>query len=70
MADKLLSDYLAERDAAAELRQKLRTLRSWRTKRIGPSWVKIGKLVFYSRSALNAWLLSLERGAVRSKRAR
>jgi hypothetical protein len=70
MADKLLSDYLPERDAAEELRQSLRTLRSWRQKRIGPNWVKIGKLIFYSRSALNSWLASLERQSVRaSKRA-
>ena len=66
----VLGDYLAERDAAEELQQSLRTLRSWRQKRIGPSWIKVGKLVFYSRSALNTWLASLERQSVRaSKRA-
>ena len=67
----VLGDYLAERDAAEELKQSLRTLRSWRQKRIGPSWIKVGKLIFYSRSALNSWLASLERQPVRaSKRAR
>jgi hypothetical protein len=69
VADKLLSGYLAERDAAKELKQSLRTLRSWRQKRIGPSWIKIGKLIFYSRSALNSWLASLEQKPLRSKRA-
>jgi hypothetical protein len=68
VADKLLGDYLPERDAAEELRQSLRTLRSWRQKRIGPGWVKIGKLVFYSRSALNSWLASLERQSVRASK--
>jgi hypothetical protein len=66
----VLGDYLAERDAAEELKQSLRTLRSWRQKRIGPSWIKVGKLIFYSRGALNSWLASLERGPVRAKRAR
>jgi hypothetical protein len=71
VADKLLSDYLSERDAAEELKQSLRTLRSWRQKRRGPSWIKVGKLVFYSRGALSTWLASLERGSVRaSKRPR
>jgi hypothetical protein len=69
VADTLLGDYLPERDAAEELRQSLRTLRSWRQKRRGPSWIKVGKLIFYSRSALNSWLLSLEQKPVRAKRA-
>jgi hypothetical protein len=31
------------------------TLRNWRAKRIGPSFVKIGKAVLYPVDALNAW---------------
>jgi hypothetical protein len=64
----LLADYLSEHEAAPELRQKLRTLRLWRQQGIGPSWIKIGKLVFYSRSGLLAWLASLERQPVRENR--
>jgi hypothetical protein len=66
----LLADYLPERDAAEELRQSLRTLRSWRQKRVGPSWIKVGKLIFYGRNGLNSWLTSLEQKPVRAKRAR
>lgn len=31
------------------------TLRNWRSMRIGPSFVKIGKAVLYPTSELNAW---------------
>lgn len=62
----LLADHLPERDAAKELRQTLRTLRSWRQKGIGPSYKKIGRRVFYSRSTLLSWIMSLEQKPVRS----
>jgi hypothetical protein len=63
----LLADYLSEHEAAPELRQKVRTLRLWRQQGIGPAWIKVGKLVFYSRSALLTWLASLEHKPVRSR---
>jgi hypothetical protein len=63
----LLVDYLSEHDAAPELRVKLRTLRQWRQQGSGPAWVKIGKLVFYSRGVLLAWIKSQERTPVRSR---
>ena len=31
------------------------TLRNWRTMRIGPAFVKIGKAVLYPVEALDAW---------------
>jgi hypothetical protein len=63
----LLVDYLPERQAAEELLQKLRTLRLWRAQGIGPAFVRIGRRVFYSRSALLAWIASNEVTPVRSK---
>ncbi|WP_336741476.1 helix-turn-helix domain-containing protein [Aureimonas altamirensis] len=33
----------------------LGTLRNWRSMRIGPSFVKIGKAVLYPTSELDAW---------------
>lgn len=62
----LLSDYFGEREAARELLQSLRTLRLWRSLRKGPSWVKIGRKIFYSRSALLSWIANQERQPVRS----
>ncbi len=31
------------------------TLRNWRSKRIGPTFVKIGKAVLYPTNELDAW---------------
>lgn len=31
------------------------TLRNWRSKRIGPSFIKIGKTVLYPRDELDRW---------------
>jgi hypothetical protein len=31
------------------------TLRNWRSKRVGPSFVKIGKAVLYPIAELDAW---------------
>jgi hypothetical protein len=65
-APALLAGHLPEREAAKELRQTLRTLRSWRQKGSGPAYTKIGRRVFYSRSTLLGWIASLERKPVRA----
>ena len=65
----LLAEHLSEHQAAAELQQSLRTVRLWRQQGRGPSWLKIGRRVFYSRTALLNWIASLERRPVRSKSA-
>jgi hypothetical protein len=66
-AASIMEGYLSEHEAAPQLRQKLRTLRLWRQRGTGPAWIKVGKLVFYSRSALLTWLASLEHQPVRSR---
>lgn len=43
-----------------------RTTREWREKGIGPDYVKIGKSIFYRRSAIAAWI---ERRTVRHRPA-
>jgi hypothetical protein len=63
----IMEGYLSEHEAAPQLGQRLRTLRLWRQRGIGPAWIKVGKLVFYSRSALLSWLASLEHQPVRSR---
>ena len=65
---RLLAGYYPEDDAAKELRQTTRTLRLWRQQGIGPAWVKIGRRIFYAEAALMAWIKSLERQPVRSRR--
>jgi hypothetical protein len=47
-----LADYYTENQLGTELRCKIgsgsvRTLRTWRQRRIGPPWAKIGQSVVY-----------------------
>jgi hypothetical protein len=65
----MLNDYTSEHDAAQQLKQTVRTLRAWRHRGEGPTWIKIGKRVYYPNTGIPAWLKSLERKPVRSRRA-
>jgi hypothetical protein len=56
----ILAGYLAEREAAVELKSSINTLRCWRTQRKGPKWVKVAGKIYYSRDALMNWLKSIE----------
>jgi hypothetical protein len=62
MALNLLEDdpLLGEAEAAALLARTVRTLRRWRDLREGAPHIRIGRQVFYRRSALRQWLLSRE----------
>ncbi|MFN3465841.1 MAG: DNA-binding protein [Terricaulis sp.] len=50
-------DLLTDEDVVARYRGRitLGTLRNWRALKIGPPYIKVGKAVLYSRSALQAW---------------
>lgn len=50
-------DFLTDEDVVARYRGRitLGTLRNWRALKIGPPYLKVGKAVLYSRSALQAW---------------
>jgi hypothetical protein len=43
---------LPEEDAARELKVKPQTMSAWRYRGIGPRYIKVGKLVFYTPSFL------------------
>ena len=51
--DELLTD--DEVVARYKGRITLGTLRNWRALKLGPPYLKVGKAVLYSRSALQAW---------------
>jgi hypothetical protein len=44
--------------AAAFLKVRPTTLISWRNKRTGPTYYKVGRLVYYDPSLLSQWLES------------
>jgi hypothetical protein len=53
-------DLIPEADFAAQIDQSVHTLRTWRSRGLGPPFVKIGKKVFYGNGA-RLWILAQER---------
>jgi len=47
-------------DLAEELGLGLQTLAQWRWQGVGPAFVKVGRLVRYRRSDVDAWLAANE----------
>jgi len=47
--------FLTPRQAAERLGVSLRTIESWRFRRVGPAFCKLGKSVRYSVDTLDAW---------------
>jgi hypothetical protein len=58
--------YKTELETAEELGLGVRTLRKWRTQGIGPSFLKIGRVPYYTDKTVAAWLKSREVQPVRS----
>ena len=54
-------DLVARADLADEFGLKVDTLRRWAADGRGPAWIKLGRKVFYRRSAIAAWVKSQER---------
>jgi hypothetical protein len=69
MTKSALSRHKTERQTAQALGHTERTLRKWRRQGIGPAYIKIGRKIFYSDSALESWLKAIETMPVRSRRA-
>jgi hypothetical protein len=67
---RLLADCLPEKQVAREIGVTVRTLRTWRVRRCGPPWTKVGREVFYRRVAFCEWLKAQEQQPVRSSRRR
>ena len=59
--------YASERDTAAELGLTIYTLRSWRARRVGPPWIKVGRQIFYADESRAAWLKSREIHPIREQ---
>jgi hypothetical protein len=59
--ESLLTDFLTQRQAAAELGICGRTLDRWHSLGEGPPLTKLGRRVLYRRTSLQIWLLSREK---------
>jgi hypothetical protein len=66
----VLAGYITEPDLGVQLNKSVRTLQSWRQKRIGPPWTELGTTILYSEDGVRAWLKGNEQQPVRSRRAR
>jgi excisionase family DNA binding protein len=49
-------EYLTLTEASELIRTPTATLYQWRTKKIGPPSIKVGRRVLYKRADLKAWL--------------
>jgi hypothetical protein len=47
-----LADWMSEKEAAAEVRKTVRTLRDWRKRRKGPPYAYFGRTIRYHRPTL------------------
>ncbi len=58
MADNIidLQDRLSSEEAATFLKVSISTIISWRFKRVGPPYLRVGKKIFYRRGDLIQWL--------------
>lgn len=49
-------ELLSQSEVATLLRQKPQTLAGWRCEGKGPEYVKVGRSVYYRRTAISTWL--------------
>lgn len=56
MAQLDIPDLLDEREAAAYLSKPMGTLRQWRSRGLGPSYVKLGMSIRYRRADLERFI--------------
>lgn len=52
------SEMMTDRDVAAALKMSIASVRRWRRQQTGPKFMKIGSLVRYRRSEVEAWIES------------
>jgi hypothetical protein len=70
----LRDTYLTEKQLAKELPKcTVRKLRTWRSLRVGPPWLKVGRETVYLRSSVDGWMereaaLTLDREHRRARR--
>ena len=57
---------LTPADLAARLQAPAKTLAEWRSRGIGPRFVKVGRHVRYSQLDIDAWLAEQTRGGTNS----
>lgn len=67
-ARPLLEGWLSRAEIAAELGVSTDTLARWKTHRIGPPCVRVGRKVLYRAESFRDWLVNREATLARPKR--
>ena len=62
-----IQDLITEADYAVARSVSVRTVQRERAHRIGPPFIKLGRLVYYRPAAIETWLLAQERTQPRAK---
>jgi len=60
LVDLPVSPYLTEAQAAARLGFSPKTLRNWRARSAGPSYLRLGSSVRYHMTTLDHWAMAQE----------
>lgn len=63
-----ITDLITESDYAAQRGVSVRTVQRERAQRIGPPFIKLGRVIYYRPAAIEAWLLAQEQAQPRAKR--
>lgn len=64
-----IEDLIPETDYAAARGVSLRTVQRERAQRIGPPFIKLGRMIFYRPQAIEQWLLAQEQTQPRAKQS-
>jgi len=63
-----ITDLITEADYAAQRGVSVRTVQRERAQRIGPPFIKLGRVIYYRPAAIENWLLAQEQAQPRAKR--
>lgn len=63
-----IQDLIPEADYAAARGVSLRTVQRERAQRIGPPFIKLGRMIYYRPAAIEQWLIEQEQAQPRANR--
>jgi len=52
----MIEHLMSDEELSKTLGYSRKTLETWRSRRIGPPWIKTGRRIFYDRRKVEAWL--------------
>ncbi|MCA1777482.1 MAG: helix-turn-helix domain-containing protein [Loktanella sp.] len=64
-----IQDLIPERDFAAARGVSLRTVQRERAQRIGPPFIKLGRMIYFRPQAIEQWLIAQEQAQPRAKQS-